>query len=222
MKLRLRLSKENQARFISHLDYIRTLERALRRAKLPAAWTEGFNPHIRMSLFSALSLGAASRAEYADVELASPVAPHKARDALNAVLPEGVRVLASALCEAGPAPVLAGASYEIIVPAARPEQAAAAAAAYNGLTDFPWQKNAPPGKPARLLDLKEYVPFIDCRPLDGGVRLSFDCAVKPDGSVKASQVLAALQDRFSPGLYLPAADITRTDLFQSGKRPLIG
>jgi radical SAM-linked protein len=221
MKLRLRLSKEKQARFISHLDYIRTIERALRRANLPVAWTEGFNPHIKLSLFSALSLGVASRGEYADVYMVSPVFPQASQAALNAVLPEGVRVLAAALYEPGPAPILAGAAYEITVPATRPEQAVAAAAAYNDLADFPWQKSAPPGKPAKFLNLKEYVPFIDCRPQDGGAWLSFDCAVKPAGSVKASQVLAALQERFSPGFYLPAADIMRTDLFQSGGRPLI-
>ena len=44
MKLRMQITKEKEIRFISHLEYVRTIERAIRRAKLPAAYSEGFNP----------------------------------------------------------------------------------------------------------------------------------------------------------------------------------
>ena len=46
MKLRMQITKEKEIRFISHLEYVRTIERAIRRAKLPAAYSEGFNPHL--------------------------------------------------------------------------------------------------------------------------------------------------------------------------------
>ena len=56
MKLRLKITKDKSIRFISHLEYVRTIERAIRRAKLPAAYSEGFNPHLKFSLASALWL----------------------------------------------------------------------------------------------------------------------------------------------------------------------
>ena len=60
MKLRMQITKERDIRFISHLEYIRTIERAIRRAKLPATYSEGFNPHMKFSLASALGVGFAS------------------------------------------------------------------------------------------------------------------------------------------------------------------
>mgnify|MGYP000296683571 CR=1 FL=1 len=46
MKLRMQITKDKDIRFISHLEYVRTIGRAIRRAKLPAAYSEGFNPHL--------------------------------------------------------------------------------------------------------------------------------------------------------------------------------
>ena len=57
MKLRMQITKDKDIRFISHLEYVRTIGRAIRRAKLPAAYSEGFNPHLKFSLASALGVG---------------------------------------------------------------------------------------------------------------------------------------------------------------------
>ena len=51
MKLRMQITKEKEIRFISHLEYVRTIERAIRRAKMPAAYSEGFNPHLKVFLW---------------------------------------------------------------------------------------------------------------------------------------------------------------------------
>ncbi|MFQ9936557.1 MAG: TIGR03936 family radical SAM-associated protein [Phascolarctobacterium faecium] len=72
MKLRMQITKEKEIRFISHLEYVRTIERAIRRAKLPAAYSEGFNPHLKFSLASALGVGVVSMAEFVEIELAEP------------------------------------------------------------------------------------------------------------------------------------------------------
>ena len=70
-KFRLQVTKGEEIRHISHLDYSKAVERALRRAKLPVAYSEGFNPHMKMAFASALSVGVASEAEYFDVEMAA-------------------------------------------------------------------------------------------------------------------------------------------------------
>jgi len=71
-RLRLTFSKGGSARYISHLDLARALERALNRAALPVAYTQGFNRRPRLSLASALPLGYTSEAELADVWLTAP------------------------------------------------------------------------------------------------------------------------------------------------------
>lgn len=90
--LRLRLEKSGDARFLSHLDFLRTLTHAFLRAGLPLALTQGYNPHPRVSLALALPLGATSEAEYADLELEESCHAVEAARRLNEALPEGVRV----------------------------------------------------------------------------------------------------------------------------------
>lgn len=80
MKLRLKITKDKSIRFISHLEYVRTIERAIRRAKLPAAYSEGFNPHLKFSLASALGVGVVSYAEFCEIELAEPMTGEEAAE----------------------------------------------------------------------------------------------------------------------------------------------
>ena len=81
--------KTEAARFVSHLDVQRTLQRAFRRAKLPLAYSAGFNPHPELSFASALSTGATSDAEWFDVTLEQDMTPEDFLAAVNPVLPRG-------------------------------------------------------------------------------------------------------------------------------------
>lgn len=79
-------------RWISHLDLKRTLERALRRADLPLALTQGHNPHPKLSFGPPLPLGATGDAELLAVHLAEPVGPVEFSERLNVQLPAGLEV----------------------------------------------------------------------------------------------------------------------------------
>jgi radical SAM-linked protein len=88
-----RFSREEPLKFISHLDIIRTLERAVRRAQLPVAYTQGHNPRARLSFASALGIGVTSEAELMVIELEQPLPADDIARRLNDQLPEGMRVL---------------------------------------------------------------------------------------------------------------------------------
>ncbi|TKJ31724.1 TIGR03936 family radical SAM-associated protein [Blastococcus sp. CCUG 61487] len=92
-KLRLRYAKRGRLRFASHRDLARTLERALRRAQVPMAFSAGFSPHPKISYIGAAPTGAASEAEYVEIGLARRCDPEAVRAALDAALPEDVAVL---------------------------------------------------------------------------------------------------------------------------------
>lgn len=94
-RVRLRLAKEEEARFLSHLDLARALERAARRARLPVALSEGFHPLPKLALGPPLALGATSRAEYLDLELKEPLSPQEVAARLGAALLPGIRILAA-------------------------------------------------------------------------------------------------------------------------------
>jgi len=88
-----RFAKGEAVKYISHLDLMRALERGMRRAQLPLAYSEGFNPRPRVSYASALSVGHTSDAELMAVALQRPMDPGDVREALNACLPEGLAIL---------------------------------------------------------------------------------------------------------------------------------
>ena len=92
-KLRLRYTKRGPLRFASHRDLARALERALRRAQVPMAFSAGFSPHPKISYLGAAPTGAASEAEYLEIGLAQRCDPEAVRVALDDSLPPGIDVL---------------------------------------------------------------------------------------------------------------------------------
>ena len=92
-KLRIRFVKEGRAVYISHLDLMRTMQRAFQRAGLRLKYSEGFNPHPILSILLPLSVGVASECELMDFQLTEDTDLAALPDALTAVMPEGIRVL---------------------------------------------------------------------------------------------------------------------------------
>jgi radical SAM-linked protein len=99
-RIRLRYAKRGKLRFTSHRDVARTFERALRRAGLPMAYSQGFSPHPKVSWVGAAPTGTASEAEYVEIQLVAEADPEVVRAELDAVLPDGITVLDGVL--AGP------------------------------------------------------------------------------------------------------------------------
>lgn len=91
-RYRIRYSKEGAARYISHLDMLRTFERAVRRAGLPVSFSQGFNPHPRFSFGLPLSVGVSGLSEYVDVDLDVALPPDEVASALKGAMPPGIRV----------------------------------------------------------------------------------------------------------------------------------
>lgn len=92
-KLRLRYTKRGRLRFTSHRDIARAFERALRRAKVPMAYSAGFSPHPKISWVGAAPTGVASEAEYVEISVVERVDLERLRLALDASLPAGIDVV---------------------------------------------------------------------------------------------------------------------------------
>ncbi|MGE5557035.1 MAG: TIGR03936 family radical SAM-associated protein [Bacillota bacterium] len=112
MFFRARLAKTREVMFVSHLDYMRTLERAVRRAHIPVRLTEGFNVHPRISYGPPLSLGITSEAEYIDMEMEKEITLSSFIRDLNSALPRGFAVLEAKKYGRKPAPVMSVANRE--------------------------------------------------------------------------------------------------------------
>lgn len=90
-KVRLEFSKLGRARFLSHLDTMRVFQRALTRAQIPVIYSQGFNPHMKMSIVFPLPLGVESLCEIIDLKLEEPI--NGLVEKLNVALPEGFRAV---------------------------------------------------------------------------------------------------------------------------------
>ncbi|MDX2085275.1 MAG: TIGR03960 family B12-binding radical SAM protein [Candidatus Melainabacteria bacterium] len=97
VKLRLVLQKKGSLRFVSHLDWMQQVQRALMRAQLPVAYTQGFNPKPKLSFSPALPLFVEALNERVDVDLTEIPSGGSIAARLNAYLPEEGRVVEEAL-----------------------------------------------------------------------------------------------------------------------------
>ncbi|MCM1545253.1 MAG: TIGR03936 family radical SAM-associated protein [Ruminococcus sp.] len=92
--VRIWFNKIGMSRYISHLDLMRTMTRAIRRSKIPLWYTEGFNPHPYMTFSLPLSLGMESVCESMDIRIEGDITNDEIFDALGKVMPDGVDITA--------------------------------------------------------------------------------------------------------------------------------
>ncbi|MDY6291395.1 MAG: TIGR03936 family radical SAM-associated protein [Succiniclasticum sp.] len=216
MKLRFQITKEKEIRFISHLEYVRTIGRAIRRAKLPAAYSQGFNPHMKYSLASALGVGVVSYAEFVELELAEPVNPLAAAEAFMKALPRGIRVLAVDAVETN-APALmsvaGGAEYRVTIPWTW--DIASAVDDFNRAETVMFEKQAPKAKEkVKKIDVKFYISNLSAIQREHETELHFHCRITHNGSMKAVDLLNALNEHYGLQIPVEKADIERLDLYR--------
>lgn len=126
-RLRIRYARRGRMRFTSTRDFARALERALRRAGVPMAFSAGFHPHPRISYAGGAPTGMASEAEYLEIALAERCDPDEVRTALDAALPAGLDIVE--VVEAGARSLnelLEASAWEIAFAELSPESLAAA------------------------------------------------------------------------------------------------
>ncbi|CQR72530.1 hypothetical protein SOV_14930 [Sporomusa ovata DSM 2662] len=220
-KLRLKITKGNPIRFVSHLDFAGTIERAVRRAKLPAAYSEGFNPHMKLAFASALAVGVTSEAEYLDLELTEAIDIALLDARLTPQLPAGIELKAAKYVEQPSKALMAVvnlATYDIIgslAPGAVWDAVEASIDNFNREVEVIYVKQTPKGR--REIDIKEYLtePVVVKPLLSNQQKLTLNLAIKitPGGSVKPVEVLTVLTDTYGLPVDKDAALINRIGLF---------
>jgi radical SAM-linked protein len=199
-------------RFTSHRDFARAFERALPRAKVPIAYSQGFTPHPKISYASAAPTGAASEAEYLEIGLQALMDPTEVARALDAALPPGLDVLDAV--NAGPgglAERIDAAHWRVELPEVEPEVLRAAVAAFLAAPEVPVERLTKQGR--RTIDARGPVVRLDvvgspigtpsgvsaarCAILDLVVRLVIP-SVRPDDVLSGLHVVADLAPPVPP------------------------
>ncbi|MBI2853262.1 MAG: DUF2344 domain-containing protein [Chloroflexi bacterium] len=194
-RLRVRFARGNEVKFISHLDIMRMWERTLRRAQIPLALSEGFNPHPRFSLAAPLPVSVTSEAELMDVFLTRWQSPQAFTAGVSQQLPPGFQILGVIAISPNMPSLQAQVRFaEYRVEAAAEKETSAAEEAIShllSLESLPWHHRRDTGE--RNYDIRKLIDDLwligSCREVCTiGMRLRCDSA----GSGRPEQVTAAL------------------------------
>ena len=93
--VRIKFSKSGSMIYISHLDVNRLMTRAVRRAKLPMWYTEGFNPHPYIAFALPLPLGQSSESEFMDIRVTGDMTDDEIVARLREVMPQGIEIISA-------------------------------------------------------------------------------------------------------------------------------
>jgi len=182
-RLRIRYAKRGRLRFTSHRDFSRAFERAVFRARVPMAYSSGFNPHPRISYAGAAPTGAASEAEYLEVGLAQVTDPDDVRRALAEAMPDGLDVLEVVVSGGGSLADRLEASRWSVAVALPPEVVDPAVAAFLAAESVPVERMTKKG--LRTFDCRAAVVALDVSETRGEPTLALVLrhtvpAVRPD------------------------------------------
>ncbi|WP_026886253.1 TIGR03936 family radical SAM-associated protein [Clostridium beijerinckii] len=95
MRYLTKFTKEENIKFISHLDVLKTIQKNIRRAGLPIEYSQGFNPHMNTSIAQPLSVGVYSSGEYMDMVLTTEMDENEIVDKLNETAPSGIKYISA-------------------------------------------------------------------------------------------------------------------------------
>ncbi len=218
MRMIAEFEKMGRMSWFSHLDLQNTMQRALRRAQLPVAYSQGFNPHVLTSFATALSVGCQSRGEVMEVEMAGEISPEEFAEKLNACLPDGLKVRRCApVPDSAPALMakVAEAGYDITAPNTDLTQAVEA---FLKAEEVMVEKRSK--TKTRLVNIRPMVHEITCA-FDGkDSRLSMVLEQTNANALKVELVMQALapeqEFRFvRTALYAAGSDGAREELFEA-------
>src|SRR5439155_22251773 len=213
-RLRVTFARGEEMKYITHLDLMRFWERALRRAELPVAYSEGFTPQPQISLAAPLPVGTTSDAELMDVFVTERIAPREFLAKAAAQLPAGIAVVAAEEVGLALPSVQADvrfAEYEVTVSGADRDDTERKIDAFLTASSVPWEHRRQ--EEVRSYDIRALVESIDVADgSDGELRLRMRLRSDSSGSGRPEQVVAAL------GLPAPQR-IHRTKLVLAGTSP---
>lgn len=194
-RLRVTYRKTGPARYVAHLDLMRTWERAIRRARLPLTYSQGFTPHPKLQLAAPLPVGTAAEREYIDVWLDEELAASEVAERLGAQLPGGLGIVEVRQVDDRSPSLQAdsmAARYEVRYTLGEVDLAAARDAIdqFMALETLPWVEER--GERTRSFDLRPAVLDLALREEEGQVVLAMRLSLRDGGSARPSSVASAL------------------------------
>ncbi len=194
-RMRVTFATDDSVKYVGHLDMARTWERAIRRARLPLAYAQGFNPQARLHFAAALPVGFTAEAELVDVFLNDELDPADFLARLGPVLPAGIRLVA-----AQPVPrtwpalqaIVSGARYRVEVETDEPAETFIERLAGFMARPAAWRERRR-GKTVSRYDLRPLIEaLIYTGPCELGQSFETRVRIEPSATGRPDELLAEL------------------------------
>jgi radical SAM-linked protein len=213
-RLRVTFSRGEELKYLSHLDVMRLWERALRRANLPLAYSQGFSPHPKISIAAPLPLGVTGERELMDIVIQRRISPYLVQKNLTSQLPKDMSITSVVQVPADASSLqsqVRRAEYRVEVETDKPvDEIKAAIDSFLALAELPWQHKR--DEEMRSYDIRKLVERVWFVEAHGTICILGMC-LRADGSAsgRAEQVALALGFKGQP------KSICRTRLFLVGE-----
>ncbi|MCI1821556.1 MAG: TIGR03936 family radical SAM-associated protein [Megasphaera sp.] len=203
-RLRLAVKKENALRFLSHLDFARTVRYIIIRAGIPICYSEGFNPHMKISFASALGVGVAADIEYMDMELTEEIPTAEVIRRMNEKSSQGFAVLKGVYVDEKAPKLMAMANYAVydlsgpLSENMNQEELNTLLETFNQKDNIIYERCSPKTHRKRMIDVKEHV----VEPITGTivgdtVSIRIGILQNENGAIKPGQVWEVLCNQFA-------------------------
>ncbi|WP_373485149.1 TIGR03936 family radical SAM-associated protein [Acetobacterium malicum] len=220
VKIQYQFKRSTPLRFLSHLDQQRLFQRAFRRANLAVEYSQGFNPHPRMSFALAMSVGLTSDGEYGEVIVSEDIDVETFISRMNKVLPNGLEIVSAKICGEGVGSLSAALSKSVyririkVIPETDLAALAEAIQSYLALPQILIQKRNKKGKYVE----KDIRPFIEsiavfADPDTDKVNIKMTLIYIEQQCVKPEQILESINNQNSAVFLIdPTIEIHREKL----------
>ncbi|MBO4834922.1 MAG: DUF2344 domain-containing protein [Lachnospiraceae bacterium] len=218
MKIRIKFTKEEPVKFLGHLDIMRFFQRCFNRAGISMIYSEGFNPHQKLSFAMPLGLGITSSGEYLDCYIEDGQALQDVKDRMNAVSGDGFRIVSVKELSENAAKAMAAvafASYDVTVcDEISPDEVQSGVDAFLQKDTYIVHKKT-----------KKKEQDVNIRPLvkelsSDGLMIHMVLSAGSEDNVKAESVVQAIFDLRGIDYHREMITMKRLDLYAEGMIPL--
>ncbi|MEG1819346.1 MAG: TIGR03936 family radical SAM-associated protein [Oscillospiraceae bacterium] len=217
--VRIRFEKTGQTKYISHLDLMRYMSRAMKRAEIPMWYTEGFNPRPYLTFALPLSLGTQSLCEAMDIKIESEMSNEEIRERLSQSMPDGIKIYSVEEAKMDAKEIeLAEYDIEIELKADEVKNFFFSTQALLGGAELVVEKLGKKGrqKVLKQINLIEYIKSFEVNEQDSGIKITAVISAGNSVNINPSLIVEALLREI--GIKPQLINITRKNLqTQSGE-----
>ncbi len=192
MRLIVQFERLREIRFISQLDLLRSIHRALRRAEIPVAYSEGFNPQPKVSFGFALPVGLVSHGEYMDIALKEAMSADEFLKKICPVMPEGMKILSAAgVDDRAPkmGKMIDCARFETKIFSDDPDLLLEKAESFFAMDEMPMERHSKKG--TSFINVRPYVYFFEAKKEKDGIILTTVQALSEEMSIRIDDLIKA-------------------------------